>query len=217
MPRDSRTRERILEVATEEFARRGYDGARMDAIAQRGAVRKYSIYYYFPSKQDLFIAVLERVYYAFRERQREISIRDVTPVQAMRRLVRATFAAFLEHPEAVALMNSENIHKGRHIRRVRGLRELYHPLVEAIRGIIGRGVEDGLFRRGIDPVGIYIALSGLCYVYIANRYTLEAIFGLKMVSSTSRRRWIGFVTDLVLAYCYASTARRGASSRRKRT
>jgi TetR/AcrR family transcriptional regulator len=202
MPRSSHTRERILERATAEFASKGFDGARMDEIAARCGVRKYTVYYYFRSKEGLFIAVLNRVYRTFRARQREISVRGLPPVQAMRQLVKHTFAAFLEHPDAVAIMNSENIHKGRHIRRLGGLRELYNPLVETIREVIRKGADQGTFRRKIDPVRMYIALSGLCYVYIANRFTLEAIFGLNMISKTSQRRWVDHVTEMILSYCY---------------
>jgi TetR/AcrR family transcriptional regulator len=201
MARSSRTRERILRLAAAEFARKGYDGARMDEIAARCGVRKYSVYYYFRSKEGLFVAVLDHVYQMFRARQREISVRGLSPVQAMRQLVGHTFAAFLEHPEAVAIMNSENIHKGRHIRRLGGLRELYNPLVETIREVIRKGAKQGIFRRNIDPIALYIALSGLCYVYIANRFTLEAIFGLNMISRTSQKKWVGLVTDMVLSYC----------------
>ena len=201
MPRSSRTREKILQRATSEFARKGFDGARMDEIAARCGVRKYTVYYYFHSKEGLFIAVLEHVYQTFRARQREISVRGLAPVQAMRQLVKHTYAAFLEHPEAVAIMNSENIHRGRHIRRLGGLRELYNPLVETIREVIQKGADQGIFRRNIDPVTIYIALSGLCYVYIANRFTLEAIFGLNMISKTSQKSWVSDVTDMVLSYC----------------
>jgi TetR/AcrR family transcriptional regulator len=201
MPRSSRTPEKILELATAEFAKKGFDGARMDEIAELCGVRKYTIYHHYGSKEDLFIAVLDHVYQNFRARQREISVRGLAPIPALRQLVRHTFAAFLEHPEAVSIMNSENIHKGRHIRRVGGLRKLYNPLVETLREVIDNGAKQRIFRRNIDPVTIYIALSGLCYVYIANRYTLEAIFGLNMTSRTSRQSWVGFVTDLVLTYC----------------
>ena len=210
MPRSSRTRERILLRATSEFARKGFDGARMDEIAARCRVHKYTVYYYFGSKEGLFIAVLDHVNQMFRARQREISVRGLAPVPAMRQLVRHTFAAFLEHPEAVAIMNSENIHKGRHIRRLDGLRELYNPLVETIREVIKKGAKEGIFRRNLDPVTIYIALSGLCYVYIANRFTLEAIFGLNMVSKTSQKSWVRDVTDMVLSYC-RNNARRTRS------
>lgn len=201
MPRSGSTREKILRRATSEFARKGFDGARMDEIARRCGVRKYTVYYYFRSKEGLFMAVLDHVYQAFRARQREVSVRGLAPVRAMRQLVRDTFAAFLEHPEAVAIMNSENIHKGRHIRRLGGLRELYNPLVETIREVIRKGAKEGSFRRDIDPIAIYIALSGLCYVYIANRFTLEAIFGLDMTSRTSQKNWVRHITDMVLSYC----------------
>ena len=57
-----RTRAEILEVATHEFAQRGYSGARVDEIADQTSTTKRMIYYYFGGKEQLYIAVLERAY-----------------------------------------------------------------------------------------------------------------------------------------------------------
>jgi AcrR family transcriptional regulator len=58
----ARTKAEILDVATREFARAGYDGARVDEIAARTRTTKRMIYYYFGGKEQLFTAVLERAY-----------------------------------------------------------------------------------------------------------------------------------------------------------
>src|SRR5215213_5474718 len=154
-----KTRERILLHATAEFAARGYDGARVDGIARRCRLSKNMLYHYFGSKEGLFIAVLERAYETLRKRQRDFAIRGSDPGEAMRRLVAHTFQALLEHQEFIALLNSENLHKGRHIQRSRHIRQLYDPLVDTIREVLRRGAAQGLFRPDIDPVTLYLSLS----------------------------------------------------------
>ena len=208
-----RTREKILREATAEFAARSYDGARVDSIAKRCRLSKNMLYHYFGSKEGLFIAVLERMYEMLRKRQRDFAARAGDPVKAMRQLVAHTFSALLDHPEVIALLNSENLHRGRHIKRSKRVRALYDPLVDTIREVLRRGVAEGVFRPNIDPVTLYIAFSSLAYHYISNQYTLQVVFDLDFTSSERRRAWLGQITDMVLAYCAADRAADAAGQR----
>jgi TetR/AcrR family transcriptional regulator len=196
-----RTREKILAQATIEFAAKGFDGARVDGIAARCRLSKNMLYHYFGSKEGLLIAVLERMYEGLRARQRDFSMRGGDPVEAMRRLVAHTFYAFLEHPEAIWLLNDENMHKGRHIRRSRRIRELYDPLVGTIRELLRNGVSQGAFRSDIDPVTLYLSLSALAYHYLSNRYTLQMALNIDLASEKSNKRWLQHITDMILLYC----------------
>lgn len=195
------TRERILNHATAEFARRGYDGARVDGIARRCRLAKNMIYYYFGSKEGLFVAVLERIYEQVRRRQRDLDVRAQEPVEAMRHLIRHTFIAFSEHPEAIRLMNEENLHKGRHIRRSSRVHGLYAPLIDTLRDVLDRGSASGEFRSGLDPARVYLALSALCYHYQSNQYTLSVALGIELGSDQARRVWLDQIIDVVLSYC----------------
>jgi AcrR family transcriptional regulator len=172
-----RARQKILEAATAEFARHGLGGARVDRIAERAGANKRMLYYYFGSKENLFLAVLEEAYAQIRKAERALDLEHRDPREALRRLVDFTWAYYLAHPEFLTLLNSENLHKGRHVRRSKRVRELHSPLVETLRGILRRGQSDGLFRRGVDPVQLYISIAGEGYFYLSNRYTLSRIFG----------------------------------------
>ncbi len=171
-----RTRRRILEAATEEFARHGLGGARVDRIAARSRANKRMLYYYFGSKEKLFLAALEESYARIRSAERELDLEHKDPREALRRLVDFTWRYFVSHPEFMNLLNSENLHKGRHVRSSKRVREMHSPLVETLRGILRRGERDGLFRRGVDPVQLYISIAGEGYFYLSNRYTLSRIF-----------------------------------------
>ena len=171
-----RTRARILEAATAEFAHYGLGGARVDRIARRAGANKRMLYYYFGSKDALFLAALEESYTRIRGAERELDLEHTDPREALKRLVEFTWNYYLEHPEFMTLLNSENLHKGRHIRRSKRVRELHSTLVETLRAILRRGERDGIFRAGIDPVQLYISIAGEGYFYLCNRYTLSRIF-----------------------------------------
>lgn len=197
----ARTREKILTHATTEFAKKGFDGARVDSIAVRCRLSKNMLYYYFKSKEGLFVAVLERMYEKLRSQQKDLTVRASDPVTALEQLVQHTFTALLDNPEAIRLMNEENRHKGRHIRQSRRMRDLYNPLVDTIRFILERGRDDGVFRAGIDPAFVYLSLSSLCYHYLSNQYTLEVALGVDLGSEQARENWLSHITELVMMFC----------------
>jgi TetR/AcrR family transcriptional regulator len=196
-----RTRKLILKHAMTEFAAKGYDGARVDSIARRCALSKNMLYHYFGSKEGLFIAVLEDAYTTFRASQQDIEIRSTDPVEAMRGLIAHTFSALLENQKFIALLNSENLHKGRHIRRSRLIRSLYDPLIDTIREILQKGAAQGVFRGNLDPVHLYVSLSALAYHYISNQYTLNMALGIDFTTRKRRAGWLTYITDLILIYC----------------
>ena len=177
-----RTRSRILAAATQDFARHGLGGARVDRIAARAGANKRMLYYYFGSKDDLFLAALEESYAQIRNAERALDLEHRDPREAIKRLVEFTWDYYLGHPEFMTLLGSENLHEGRHVRRSRRVRELHTPLVQTLRGILRRGEREGLFRKGVDPVQLYISIAGEGYFYLSNRYTLSRIFGRDLVA-----------------------------------
>lgn len=201
----SRVREKILKQATEEFARIGFEGARVDRIAERCRVSKNMLYYYFKSKEGLFVAVLEQMYQMLRDQQKDLSVRASDPVAAMEQLINHTFHAFRSNPSAIRLMNEENKHRGKYIRKSGRMRDLYNPLVETVRFILERGVQDGIFRPGLDPEIVYLTLSSLCYHYLSNQYTLEIALNRDLGSDDAQKRWLDHVCGLVLLHCLSGS------------
>ena len=181
----AKNRERILAAALAEFSRHGLGGARVDRIAARARANKRMLYYYFGGKDDLFLAVLEASYAQIRNAERSLHLDHLEPRAALERLVGFTWDYLIAHPEFMTLLNSENLHKGRHVARSRRVRELHSPLVESLRGILKRGEQQGLFRRGVDPVQLYISIAGEGYFYLSNRYTLSRIFGRDLMSKAA--------------------------------
>jgi TetR/AcrR family transcriptional regulator len=170
------TRKKILEAALAEFARHGLGGARVDRIARSSGANKRMLYYYFGDKEGLFLAALEDRYDHIRGAERGLDLEHRDPREALKRLIEFTWNYYLEHPEFMTLLNSENLHKGRHVKNSRRVRDMHSPLVDTLRAILRRGETQGLFRKGVDPVQLYISIAGEGYFYLSNRYTLSRIF-----------------------------------------
>jgi AcrR family transcriptional regulator len=193
-----RTRQKILEAALEEFARFGLGGARVDRIAARAGANKRMLYYYYRDKDNLFLAALERCYAHIRAAERSLDLEHMEPRAALRRLVEFTWGYFLEHPEFLTLLNSENLHKGRHVRRSRNVPRMHTPLVESLRGLLQRGERLRVFRRGIDPVQLYISIAAEGYFYLSNRYTLSQIFKRDLMSAAALGARARHNTDMIV-------------------
>ena len=199
--RDSKkTAERILQAATDEFTEKGFGSARVDAIAQRANSNKRMLYHYFGNKDKLFIAVLEQAYTKIRAQEHELHLEDIAPEQAVRTLVRFTFNYFVENPEFIQLLNSENLLKAAHIKESKKILDMHSPLIEKITDVLRRGVKDGLFRPGVDPIQFYITVASLGYFYLSNSYTLETIFGRPLKEEKALNERLSHCEDVVLGY-----------------
>jgi AcrR family transcriptional regulator len=205
MPRNgrrnpARNQERILQAATEEFARYGLGGARVDRIAARAGANKRMLYYYYGNKEDLFLAVLEARYAHIRHAELGLHLEDLDPAQGVRRLVEFTWDYYLKHPEFLTLLNSENLHRARHLKRSRDIAAMHSPLIALLRDLLVRGERAGRFRKGVDPVQLYISIAGLGYFYLSNRHTLSTIFERDLLSPKSKSERLRHMTELVLGY-----------------
>ncbi|MDA9492455.1 TetR/AcrR family transcriptional regulator [Bradyrhizobium sp. CCBAU 11361] len=192
------TRKKLLTAARLEFARHGLAGARVDEIAERAGVNKQLVYHYFGDKDTLYLAVLEWVYEDIREQERRLNLEGLPPDKAIRRLIEASFDHLAAHPDFIVLLNDENRGGARHVRGSTRLEAMHSPLVKSVSHILQEGVRSGLFRKGIDPVQLYISIAGLSYFFFSNTPTLSAIFGKDLSSRAQRRARRRHVVDLVL-------------------
>jgi AcrR family transcriptional regulator len=195
-----RSRDAILAAARDEFAEHGLGGARVERIAERAALNKRLIYYYFENKDSLFSAVLEDTYLNIREAEKRLHLADLTPAEAVRKLTEFTWTYYLEHPEFLTLLNSENLHRARHLDGSARVRELNSPLIQTLAEILERGRRDGSFRGGVDPVQLYISIAGLSYFYLSNNHTLSAIFGRNLMAPKARSERLSHICDVILGY-----------------
>lgn len=168
---------RILQIAANEFARKGYDGARVDEIVRRSKVSKNLIYHYFDSKDALFVAVLERAYTKLRKRQQSMGLERSDPIEGISKPVIDSFKYWEQSKHFIAYLNSENFYNAKHIKNSKVIRGTYPALIESIRSVLRRGEEQGVFRSGVDPIDLYISISALGYHFFSNQNTFWSAAG----------------------------------------
>jgi AcrR family transcriptional regulator len=195
-----RTRAAILAAATEEFTAHGLNGARVDEIAKRSGVNKRMIYYYFGDKNGLYLAVLEDIYADIRNAEIRLHLTDRDPVDAMRELVAFTWNYFIEHPEFLSLLGTENLHRAKHLKTSKKIRELHSPLIGIITALLARGVKAKVFRAEVDPVQLYITIASLGFFYLSNRFTLSTIFGRDLGTPDALAERGKHIEEVVLGY-----------------
>src|SRR6187399_3392132 len=192
------TQRKLLAAARREFASSGLAGARVDEIAARAGVNKQLVYHYFGDKDALYLDVLEWVYEEIRTQERKLNLEGLAPERAIKKLIESSFDHLAAHPDFIVLLNDENRGGARHVRGSRKLEAMHSPLVNLVSTILGQGVKAGIFRKGINPVHLYISIAGLSYFYFSNTPTLSAIFGKDLSSRTARQARRRHVVDLVM-------------------
>ena len=198
-----RTRANILEVAEAEFGEKGLAGARIDEIAALTQTSKRMIYYYFGSKEGLYLAVLEEAYRRTREVEGELHLQDLEPEEALRRLVAFTFDHHLQHENYIRLVMNENINRGQFLAQSQRIQELNVPAIAAIKHLYERGVKGGVFRKGLDPVDIHASISALSFFNVSNQHTFGLIFKLDMKSAAYVAHRRDNVIELIVRFMRA--------------
>jgi AcrR family transcriptional regulator len=197
---------RLLAAAKLEFARSGLAGARVDAIAKRAKINKRMIYHYFGSKEGLFTAVLEAAWADIRGAEQRLMLDQLAPAEAIARLVRFTWQYYLDNPEFLTLVNSENLHKARHVKASERIRQLSRPFVSMVQRILDRGVAAEAFRPGIDPVQLNITIAAIGYYYLTNRFTGSIVFERDLMAKPALDRRLAFNVDTILRLVLADPA-----------
>jgi AcrR family transcriptional regulator len=190
---------RILEAAKQEFAAHGLAGARVDRIAAEAGANKRMLYYHVGNKEDLYLAVLEGAYEKIRVEERGLDLEHLDPPEAIERLIGFTWNYFIRNPEFLALLNTENLAKAKHLKRSTKVKSMHSPFVEMIRTVVTRGVESGDFPVAVDPVQLYISIAALCFFYLSNSATLSVIFGRDLLKKDARDERLAHMVALVLA------------------
>jgi len=172
----ARTMAGILDVATTEFAEKGLSGARIDEIAAATKTSKRMIYYYFSSKEGLYLAVLEESYRRMRSIEAKLNLDDLLPEEALRRLVGFTFDHHHGNQAYIRLVMSENMERGSYLAQSKIIQELNVPAIGAIDKLYARGMAQGVFRPGLDPIDIHASISALTFFNVSNQHTFGLIF-----------------------------------------
>jgi AcrR family transcriptional regulator len=199
----ARTMAGILEVATVEFGEKGLDGARIDEIAAATRTSKRMIYYYFGSKEGLYVAVLEESYRRVREIESKLQLEDLAPEEALRKLVGFTFDHHQSNENYIRLVMSENMQRGQYMAQSKTIQDLNVPAIQGIRDLYERGVTAGVFREGLDPIDIHASISALSFFNVSNRHTFGLIFKRDATTPEALADRRATITEMVVRYVRA--------------
>jgi len=192
------TKRRILQAAKHEFAKKGLAGARVDVISSRAKANKRMLYHYFGSKDDLFQTVLENAYHDIRTAEQNLLLDDVEPKEALQRLIRFTWTYYLANPEFITLVNSENLHRAKHLKKSESVRILSRRFVGMVTNILERGAASKVFRKGIDPVQLNITIAAIGYYYLTNRFTGSIVFERDLMAKDALSDRLEFNIDTIM-------------------
>lgn len=194
------TRENILRAAIDVFAKQGFAGARVEKISKAARTTDRMIYYYFGSKERLFVAALETIYKELGDAEAALDLSGLAPDAALCAILRFTWNHYLNHPEMLSLLNNENLQQGRHVSRSKRVKELSFPFVSILSEVLARGTKQKLFRPNIDAQDLYVAMCSLGYFYLSNRYTLSAFLGTNLMAPAALDHWIEVAETMVLRF-----------------
>lgn len=192
------TRDNILKAATKVFARYGYEGGSVEKISKAAKSFDRMIYYYFGSKEGLFIEVLEETYRRMNDAESKLDLDTAKPVEALQAVIRFVVGYYRKNPEFITLLNTENLHKGKHISKSMRAREYSSPAIEVIRRVLESGQAQGLFRKDVSARDLYLLIAATGYFYMSNRHTLSAFLGEDLEAPEALAHWETFVIDSVL-------------------
>jgi AcrR family transcriptional regulator len=192
-----RTKADIVAVAMDEFAENGLTGARVDAIAERTRTSKRMLYYYFGSKDGLYRAVLEQAYNGIRTRESQTHLKELPPLEALRRLVEITFDYDESHPSFIRLITVENIHYAEHLKKLSSIRGINVSAIATVEEILERGRTAGIFRSDISAFDVHLLISSFCFFRVSNRHTVGTIFKQDLSDSKTLLRHKRLIVEAV--------------------
>ena len=190
----------ILAVALREFADKGLSGARIDEIADATHTSKRMIYYYFGSKEGLYLAVLEHSYREMRRIESELLLDNLPPEDALRRLVEFSFDHHVTHEDYIRIVMNENIERGKYLAQSQIIQELNVPAISAIERLYDRGLAAGVFREGLDPVDIHASISALTFFNVSNQYSFGQIFKRNLSAPAARALRRANIVEMVVRF-----------------
>jgi AcrR family transcriptional regulator len=195
-----RTMAEILSVATTEFSDKGLAGARIDEIAAATRTSKRMIYYYFGSKEGLYVAVLEAAYGRMRQIEADLHLSDLEPEVALKRLVEFTYDHHQSNEEFIRLVMSENVQRGEYLAQSKEIQKLNGSALQTIQDIYTRGVKQGVFKKNLTALEIHSAISALTFFNVSNQHTFGLIFKGKSPQGKAQTLKKPQVVDMLISY-----------------
>jgi len=156
------------------------------------------IYHYFGNKEALFLKTLEDAYVDIRSAEQNLNLTELDPEEALIKLIKFTWDYYLKNPEFITLVNSENLHRARHLKKSSIIEDISNKFITMVGSILDKGVETGQFRAGIGPVQLNITIAAIGYYYLTNRYTGAIVYQRELDSQQAYDERLNFNIETIL-------------------
>lgn len=191
----------ILEEALSEFAQYGFKGTRIEAITERTHTSKRMIYYHFGSKEGLYKAVLEYAYHMVRDGNTlSDRIKDLEPLEALAMYAEHAFENFCKFPNFIRLSLQENLQGAKFLKDLPSVAKLNQDGLDALKQILRNGQKQGVIRKDITAMNVYVNFVGLCHYHISARNNYNAIFNFDFAEKKNQASRKAAICDLIVRY-----------------
>jgi TetR/AcrR family transcriptional regulator len=199
------TRERVLQVAQALFAERGYRGTSLRDIAKRIGIKAPSLLHHFPSKQQLYLAVLDKMFESLEDAANAIAWGRGSRQERMRQAVGDAIDFIAGHRDFVRIMGKEMADESGVGRLV--LKRRLPPLFSTAVNFIFRGQRDGEFRSEVDPLHFMWSLNSITIGYFTTAAMIRRLWSMNLLEPAMIERRKREVIDMVERTLFTSAAR----------
>jgi AcrR family transcriptional regulator len=199
-------REAILNAAEEVFAEHGFDGARIDAIAEVAGYNKSLIFHYYDDKLSLYSEVLKRIDQQASEFQASLLeplladehlTSDTSKFRTfLRAVMRLIFDFLVEHPRILRMLAWEGAEGWQTMRKIAS--QFNSDDVQLFRRLLGKAQEAGLIRPGRDPYMMFTIAYSTCLSYLTFTPLLEIAFEEDLSSPDALERAKELIAEFVI-------------------
>ena len=193
--RPTDTRDRVLQVAQALFAERGYRGTSLRDIAKRIGIKAPSLLHHFPSKQQLYLAVLDQMFESLEDAANRIAWGRESRQERMRQAVGNAIDFIASHPDFVRIMWKEMADESGVGRQV--LKRRLPPLFSTAVNFIFRGQRDGEFRVEVDPLHFMWSLNSITIGYFTTAAMIRRLWSMNLLEPAMIERRKREVIDMV--------------------
>lgn len=216
VPRDPvATRRRILDAAVSEFATHGFSGARVENIAKAAHANMRMLYHYFNDKEQLYIAAIEEVYRSVRIAEQDLHFEDEDPCRGLEKLVDFTFRHFANNPDLISMVMNENILRAQYLKQSELVPAMTSRLSNSVKAMLAKGTATGVFVRSPDPTQLWLTIFSLCWVHLANKYTMSWTLQTDLTDPDWLEMRRQHVVDVILNYLCDGWGREASKPLRK--
>lgn len=186
MVKDSDTESQILETAREVFIQEGYDGARMQHIADKAGINKALLHYYYRTKENLFKAVFDRVFDEVMNRIFSLVASEDSLEDLIRVFFREHTGYLLREPRLPAFIVSEI---SLHPRLLASVFQKYGRMgIGRFSELVAKGKEEGNVDPDLDPIQLLINMLSLSVFPVIVSPVFREVFGLTQESTDEMMR-----------------------------